>query len=200
MAADGVIWLRPLAILLGSYLLGSIPFGLIVTRLAGTGDLRGIGSGNIGATNVLRTGRKDLAALTLLLDGAKGAAAVLGAEAAMPGVGGLGAMGVFYGHIFPVWLRFRGGKGIATFIGLTLAMHWPSGLAFLAVWLTVTAITRHSSAGGVSGALATPVAAAFFDQWNLTLLFLAFALTAVWTHRANIARLIAGTEPAIGKS
>ena len=200
MQADEAIWLLPLAILVGSYLLGSIPFGVLVTRMAGTGDLRALGSGNIGATNVLRTGRRDLAALTLLLDGAKGAVAVLVAERAMPGMGPLGAVGVFYGHIFPVWLRFHGGKGVATFIGLALAAYWPCGLIFLGVWLLVSAITRRSSAGGIGGALATPVAAAVLDQWNLVLLFLAFALTVVWTHRANLARLIAGTEPAIGQS
>ena len=188
MAADGAIWIIPAMLLLGSYLLGSIPFGIVVTRMAGANDPRTVGSGNIGATNVLRSGRKDLAAITLWLDGAKGAVAVLVAERILPGAGGLAAIGVFYGHIFPVWLRFRGGKGIATFIGLALAAHWPSGLAFLFVWLAVSAITRRSSAGGISGALATPVAAAVFDQWNFVLLFLAFALTVVWTHRANIAR------------
>ena len=199
MPAEQAIWVVPLLILAGAYLLGSIPFGIVVTRAAGTADLRAIGSGNIGATNVLRTGRKDLAALTLLLDAAKGAVAVLLAERAMAGGADLGAIGVFYGHLFPIWLRFRGGKGIATFIGVALAEHWPSGVAFLVIWLLASALSRRSSIGGISGAFAAPVAAAFFDQWNLTLLFLAFALTVVWTHRANIGRLIAGTEPLIGK-
>ena len=200
MAAEQAIWAVPLAILVAAYLLGSIPFGLLVTRLSGAADPRGIGSGNIGATNVLRTGRKDLAAVTLVLDGAKGAVAVLLAERAMAGVGGLGAVGAFYGHLFPVWLRFRGGKGIATYIGVALAAHWPSGIAFLAVWLLATLVTRRSSVGGISGAFAAPVTAAVCDQWNLTLLFLAFALTVVWTHRANIGRLIAGAEPRIGQA
>ncbi len=199
MSDVGAIWLGPLLVLIGSYLLGSVPFGLILTRLAGAGDIRAIGSGNIGATNVLRTGRKGLAAITLLLDAAKGAAAVLIAEAVQPGLGGLAAAGAFYGHLFPVWLRFKGGKGVATFIGVALALHWPSGLAYLVMWLGLSAATRQSSMGGIGGALATPVAAAILDQWTLVLLFLAFALTVVWTHRANIARMIAGTEPKIGR-
>jgi acyl phosphate:glycerol-3-phosphate acyltransferase len=192
-------WIVPALTLLGGYLLGSIPFGLLLTRAVGAGDLRAIGSGNIGATNVLRTGRKGVALATLLLDGGKGATAALLAEAVAEGLGPLAAIGAFFGHIFPVWLRFRGGKGVATFIGIALALHWPSGLVFLAVWGLASLATRHSSVGGISGALATPVSAAFFDEWGLTLIFLAFAMITLWTHRANIARLIAGTEPVIGK-
>lgn len=185
--------------MLGGYLLGSIPFGLIVTRLGGAGDPRAIGSGNIGATNILRTGRRDLAALTLLLDAAKGAAAVLIADAIVPGLGAVASVGAFFGHIFPVWLRFRGGKGVATYLGIALALYWPCGLVFAGAWLLAIAITRYSSLGGIAAALAAPVAAAFFFQPALTLLFLAFTLIVLWTHRANIARLIAGTEPRIGR-
>lgn len=193
-------WITPVLTLLGGYLLGSIPFGLIVTRLGGASDPRAIGSGNIGATNILRTGRRDLAALTLLLDAAKGAAAVLIAEAIVPGFGILASVGAFFAHIFPVWLRFRGGKGVATYLGIALALHWPCGLVFAGAWLLATAITRYSSLGGIAGALAAPVAAAFFFQPVLTLLFLAFSLTVLWTHRANIARLIGGTEPRVGQN
>ncbi len=138
-----------------------MPFGVIVTKLAGAADPRTIGSGNIGATNVLRTGRKGLAALTLLLDGGKGAAAVLIAEALMPGFGPLASVGVFFGHLFPVWLRFKGGKGVATLLGIALALDWRIGLIAIAVWLLVTLITRISSLGGMSTAFSAPLAAAF---------------------------------------
>jgi glycerol-3-phosphate acyltransferase PlsY len=176
-----------------------VPFGVIVTRLAGASDPRTIGSGNIGATNVLRTGRKGLAALTLLLDGAKGAAAVLIAEAILPGFGALAAVGAFFGHLFPVWLRFKGGKGVATLLGIALALHWPVGLVALAVWLLATLVTRISSVGGMSAAVAMPVASAAFFRPDLAILFLAFALVVLWKHRANIERLVQGTEPRIGR-
>ncbi|MBW8745781.1 MAG: glycerol-3-phosphate 1-O-acyltransferase PlsY [Sphingomonas sp.] len=184
--------------LIGSYLLGAIPFGVIVTRAFGAQDPRSIGSGNIGATNVLRTGRKGLAALTLMLDGGKGAVAVLIAEAISPGSGPLAAVGSFLGHVFPVWLRFKGGKGVATLLGITLALHWPTGLVAVAAWLLALLISRRSSIGGMAAAAVTPVASAYFFKVDLTLMFLALALVVVWRHRANIERLIEGTEPRIG--
>jgi acyl phosphate:glycerol-3-phosphate acyltransferase len=193
-------WLLPALLLLGSYLLGSIPFGIIVTRLGGAADPRAIGSGNIGATNVLRTGRKELAALTLLLDGGKGAAAVLIAEAVVPGLGPLAGAGGFLGHVFPVWLGFRGGKGVATLLGIALALCWQAGLTALAVWLLATLLTRYSSVGGMSAAIATPVAAAFFFRADLVLLFLGCALVLLWRHRVNIVRLLEGSEPRVGRS
>ena len=193
-------WALPALILIGSYLLGTIPFGVIVTRIFGAQDPRSIGSGNIGATNVLRTGRKGLAALTLLLDGGKGAVAVLAAEAISPGSGPIAAVGAFFGHIFPVWLRFRGGKGVATLLGVTLALHWPTGMVAIAAWILALLVSRRSSVGGMAAATVTPVASAYFFKVDLTLMFLALALVVLWRHRANIERLIEGTEPRIGKS
>jgi len=189
----------PALVALGGYLLGSIPFGLLLAKLGGAGDLRAIGSGNIGATNVLRTGRKGLAAGTLILDAGKGAAAVLIAERIMAGLGPLAGVAAFYGHIFPIWLRFHGGKGIATYLGIALALFWPCGVTFAVVWIGASLLTRHSSVGGMAAAVLTPVCAAYFFQAGLTLTFLAFALTVLWTHRANIMRLFAGTEPRIGE-
>lgn len=185
-------------VLLASYLLGSIPFGLLLTRLSGTRDLRTIGSGNIGATNVLRTGRKDLAFLTLLFDAAKGAAAVFLVTSYEPKLVPLAGAGVLIGHIFPLWLRFRGGKGIATYLGVALASYWPCGLVFAAVWIVLTVATRISSVGGIGAVMATPVAAAIFSKADLAILYLAFASIVLWMHRANIGRLLAGTEPRIG--
>lgn len=199
MESGGDVWVGPALVLLGGYLLGSIPFGLIVTRFAGAGDIRTIGSGNIGATNVLRTGRKGLAALTLLLDGGKGALAVLCSARISGDLAPMAGAAAFYGHIFPVWLGFRGGKGVATLLGVVLALHWPSGLVCAGVWMLASLASRYSSVGGISAACVAPVAAAFFGQFLLTLVFLAFALTVLWTHRANIGRLLAGTEPRIGR-
>jgi acyl phosphate:glycerol-3-phosphate acyltransferase len=193
-------WALPTFILVCSYLIGSIPFGVIVTRIAGAADPRSIGSGNIGATNVLRTGRKELAALTLLLDGGKGAAAVLAAEVTSPGSGALAAVGAFFGHIFPLWLGFKGGKGVATLLGITLALHWPTGLVAIAAWFLAMLVSRRSSVGGMAAATVTPVASAYFFKVDLTLMFLALALITLWRHRANIERLIEGTEPRIGQS
>lgn len=189
----------PALVIVGGYVLGSIPFGILVTRWGGADDPRSLGSGNIGATNVLRTGRKGLAALTLLLDAAKGAAAVLLAEALAPGFGPLAAVGAFVGHLFPVWLRFHGGKGVATLLGLALALYWPCGVVALAAWLLATLVSRHSSVGGMSAAMTIPVASAFFFRADLTLVFLAFALLVMWRHGGNIARLLDGTEPRIGR-
>lgn len=198
--ATEYLWLAPLGALLLGYVLGSIPFGIILTRAAGAGDLRQIGSGNIGATNVLRTGRKGLAAATLLLDAAKGAAAVLLAEWLFPGHGVVAAAGAFLGHLYPVWLGFRGGKGVATMMGLVLALHWPSALVYAAVWLGLLATLRISSVAGMLAATSAPVSVAWFGRFDLVLLLLALALLVLWKHRENLDRLMNGTEPRIGSS
>ncbi|HEU0067500.1 MAG TPA: glycerol-3-phosphate 1-O-acyltransferase PlsY [Sphingomonas sp.] len=186
-----------MALLVG-YLLGSIPFGVILTRIGGAGDLRAVGSGNIGATNVLRTGRKGLAAATLLLDLLKGTAAVLLVEHLAPGDGILAAIGAFVGHCYPVWLRFRGGKGVATLMGIVLALHWPVGIVYGVVWLGLLATLRISSLAGLAAAISAPVAAALLDRFDIVLPLLAFALIVVWKHRANLERLLDGSEPRIG--
>ena len=193
------LWGPPAAAMLLGYLLGSIPFGLVLTRVFGAGDLRAIGSGNIGATNVLRTGRKELAAATLLLDAAKGAAAVLLAGWLFPGHEIPAAAAAFLGHLYPVWLKFNGGKGLATLLGICFALSWPIGLVFAGVWLVVFAVLRISSVAGMTAAVATPVAAAWFGRFDLVLLLVALALLAVWKHRANIDRLMQGTEPRFGR-
>jgi len=192
-----VVTSAALALLIG-YLLGSIPFGLLLTRLGGAGDLRDVGSGNIGATNVLRTGRKDLAVATLLLDVLKGAAAVWIAHRLFPGFEIFAATGAFFGHLYPAWLGFRGGKGVATLLGILLALLWQAGAAFLLLWLAVLALTRFSSLAGVSAAISAPVSAAVYGRFDLVLLFFAFALLVLWKHRGNLERLLAGTEPPIG--
>ena len=194
-----IVWMPPAAAILLGYLLGSIPFGVLLTRWAGAGDLRQIGSGNIGATNVLRTGRKGLAAATLLLDLAKGAAAVLLAAWLLPGTAVLAGMGAFLGHCYPVWLRFKGGKGVATLMGIVVALHWPSGLVYAAVWLGLLGALRISSLAGMTAAISAPVSAAFWGRIDLVLLLLALALIVLWKHRDNIERLLNGTEPRIGK-
>lgn len=188
-----------IAILFG-YLLGSIPFGLLLTRAAGLGDIRAIGSGNIGATSVLRTGNKGLAAATLLLDGGKGAAAVLVARAVAGHDAALWAgLGAVLGHLFPVWLRFKGGKGVATSYGVLIAAAWPVGLAAGAVWLIVAAVLRWSSlAGLVSFALAPCIAWALADAGVVRLAAVIAVLIYV-RHHANIRRLLSGTEPRIGE-
>ncbi len=193
-----ILWTLPALAIAVGYLLGSIPFGVILTRLGGAGDLRQIGSGNIGATNVLRTGRKGLAAATLVLDALKGAAAVLLVEAWMPGNGILAAAGAFFGHCYPVWLKFRGGKGVATLLGIVLALHWPCGLIYAAVWLAMLAGLRISSVAGMTAAVSAPVAAAAFGRFDLVMLLIALALIVVWKHRENIERLMAGSEPRVG--
>ena len=192
------IWIAPLAALVLGYALGAIPFGLLLTRLAGAGDLRTVGSGNIGATNVLRTGRKGLAAATLLLDMAKGAAAVVVARWIGPDYAVLGAAGAFFGHCYPVWLGFRGGKGVATYAGIALALAWPLGAIYAGVWLAMLGITRISSVGGIAAAIAAPVAAALWGEFEIAVLFIALTLVVLWKHRANLERLLAGTEPRIG--
>lgn len=194
-----IVWMPPAAAILLGYLLGSIPFGVLLTRWAGAGDLRQIGSGNIGATNVLRTGRKGLAAATLLLDLAKGAVAVLLAGWLLPGTAVLAGMGAFLGHCYPVWLRFKGGKGVATLMGIVVALHWPSGLVYAAVWLGLLGALRISSLAGMTAAISAPVSAAFWGRIDLVLLLLALAMIVLWKHRENIERLLNGTEPRIGK-
>ncbi|HEX4891213.1 MAG TPA: glycerol-3-phosphate 1-O-acyltransferase PlsY [Alphaproteobacteria bacterium] len=189
-----------LAALLGGYLLGAIPFGLILTRLAGLGDIRTIGSGNIGATNVLRTGNRYLAALTLLLDGGKGAAAVLIAKNFGADVTVCAAAGAFFGHLFPVWLRFRGGKGVATFLGVALALNPLAGALACATWAAVAALFRISSAAALAAAAASPLYFWMLGQDQLMQLSLLLAV-AIWLkHYDNIRRLMAGEEPRIGAS
>ena len=180
------------------YLLGSIPFGLILTRLFVAGDLRSIGSGSIGATNVLRTGRKGLAAGTLLLDAGKGALAVWLAAQWWPLAAPVAAIGAIVGHCFPVWLGFKGGKGVATALGIALALSWPVALICVAVWLAVFALSRISSLGGMTATLAGPIAAWALGRPELVLPLAGIALVVLWRHRANIARLSAGTEPRFG--
>jgi len=181
------------------YLLGSIPFGVVLTRAAGLGDVRKIGSGNIGATNVLRTGNKALAAATLFLDGAKGAVAVLlaawlGPPEAVP----LAGLAVVLGHVFPVWLGFRGGKGGATGIGVFLAASWPLGFLACAIWLTVAFFARRSSLATLAAFGAAPVLALGLESSPVALMALGIAVLVFWRHRDNILRLRAGTEPRIG--
>ncbi len=186
-----------LAALFG-YLLGSIPFGLLITRAAGLGDVRKIGSGNIGATNVLRTGNKGLAVLTLLLDGLKGTAAVLvagryGTELAI--VAGLFA---FLGHLFPVWLNFKGGKGVATYLGVLAGLMWKVALIFAAVWLAVAILLRFSSLAALTAAVAAPLSLLFMGYQDFAFVFALMSIIVVIKHRTNISRLIAGTKSRIG--
>jgi glycerol-3-phosphate acyltransferase PlsY len=197
---SAVLWIAPAAALVAGYLFGSIPFGLLLTRISGAGDLRSIGSGNIGATNVLRTGRKGLAALTLILDIAKGAAAVLLARWINPDYALLGGLAAFLGHCYPVWLRFRGGKGVATFLGIGLALAWPVGLVYASVWLAALALFRYSSVGGMAAAVSAPVAAALWGEFEMAILFLVLTVIVLWKHRSNIDRLLDGNEPRVGQA
>jgi glycerol-3-phosphate acyltransferase PlsY len=203
---DPSLWPAYAAALLFGYLCGSIPFGWILTRLAGTGDIRAIGSGNIGATNVLRTGRKGLAAATLIGDALKGTLAVLliyyyygsdyryfADELALPA-----AAGAFLGHLFPVWLGFKGGKGVATYVGLLLALAWPAAIAFALVWLAVAALTRYSSLAALIASAATPFAAWFMGERPAAVLFALLTALLWMMHRANIVRLVKGSESKIG--
>jgi glycerol-3-phosphate acyltransferase PlsY len=181
------------------YLLGSIPFGVLLTRLAGTQDVRSIGSGNIGATNVLRTGRKGLAAATLLGDALKGAVAVLAFASADDVSFALAAgFGAFIGHLFPVWLKFKGGKGVATYIGVLFALAWPVGILFCLIWLAAAALTRYSSLAGLIASAATPVALWLGGWPQAAILFAVLTLMLFARHRENIARLLSGTEGKIG--
>ena len=188
-----------LALVIG-YLFGSIPFGLILTRLAGTQDIRAIGSGNIGATNVLRTGHKGLAAATLIGDMLKGTAAVLVVQALWGRDPALVAgFGAFIGHLFPVWLRFKGGKGVATYIGVLIALAWPIAAAFGVIWGAVAALTRYSSLSALVASAAMPPLLWYYAQPREALLFLILTALLWIMHRANIARLVAGTEGKIGQ-
>lgn len=186
-----------LASLAIGYFFGSIPFGLIITRLAGAGDLRSIGSGNIGATNVLRTGNKGLAALTLLGDALKGVVPIW-LLASTPEAAIVMAFGAFMGHLYPVWLRFRGGKGIATYVGLTLAFSYAALMAFAAVWLTTAFFTRYSSLAALLATLIVPAVFWFVDLPRVAILFALLTLIAWWKHRENISRLLSGSESRIG--
>jgi glycerol-3-phosphate acyltransferase PlsY len=191
--------LPTLAALAFGYLLGSIPFGLILTRMAGLGDVRKIGSGNIGATNVLRTGRKGLAAATLLGDMLKGTVAVLIAGwLGGPNAAVLAALGAFLGHLFPVWLGFKGGKGVAVYIGVLLGLFWPGALAFCAIWLVVAWLTRYSSAAALIASAVTPPLLWLDGHTSLALLFAVLSVLLWFMHRANLARLRAGTVGKIG--
>ncbi len=181
------------------YLLGSIPFGLILTRLAGKGDIRGLGSGNIGATNVLRTGSKSLAALTLLLDAAKGAAAVIIAQHFWPDAVRFAAAGALLGHLYPVWLRFRGGKGVATLLGILIPLLPTAALVYAAVWVGLLIAVRISSVAGMVAAASAPLSAGIAGDRALFPMLVAFAMLVIWKHRENVQRLKAGTEPRIGR-
>jgi acyl phosphate:glycerol-3-phosphate acyltransferase len=201
MPHDWPIALTYATALLIGYLLGSIPFGLILTRCAGTPDIRSIGSGNIGATNVLRTGSKALAAATLLGDVLKGTAAVLATRYAFgPDAALVAAVGALLGHIFPVWLRFNGGKGVATYIGLLIGLAWPAALVFCLIWLAIAALTRYSSLAGLVASGAMPPLLWFVADDRTAILFLLLTVLLWIMHRANIARLLAGAEPKIGRS
>jgi glycerol-3-phosphate acyltransferase PlsY len=189
-----------LVVALLSYLAGSIPFGVVITRAMGLGDLRAIGSGNIGATNVLRTGNKGAALLTVLLDAAKGGLAALAARAlAGEDAAQVAGLSAFLGHLWPVWLGFRGGKGISTFLGVLLALAWPAGLLACAAWAATAALTRYSSLSGLVAAALSPVFAWATGRGDLVLLAIGLAILIFVRHHANIRRLLDGTEPRIGK-
>jgi len=187
-----------LALLVG-YLLGSIPFGLLITKAAGTQDIRTIGSQNIGATNVLRTGRKGLAAATLLCDALKGTVAILIAAHWGEAPAMAAAFASFAGHIFPVWLKFKGGKGVATFLGCLLGLYWPAAILFVAVWLAVAKVTKYSSAAALAASVLAPLAFIVTEQEAQGALTLILSAMIFYTHRANIGRLLAGTESKIGQ-
>jgi glycerol-3-phosphate acyltransferase PlsY len=192
--------LQMLAVCVLGYLFGSVPFGLLLTKVAGLGDIRGIGSGNIGATNVLRTGRKGLAAATLLLDGLKGAAAVLVAQVLVgDDIALLAGLAAVLGHLFPVWLGFKGGKGVATGLGVLIAAAWPVGLVACVVWLVVAAASRRSSLASLASFASAPVVALILEDFSVVKLAFTIAVLVFVRHQANIRRLFAGTEPRIGQ-
>lgn len=191
-------WTEILGLLALGYGLGSIPFGVVLTRLAGLGDIRNVGSGNIGATNVLRTGNKALAALTLLADLLKGTAAVLIGLQWGPFAGLAAGLGAFLGHLFPVWLGFRGGKGVATYIGIALGWFWPVAAAFCAIWLAVAVLSRYSSLSALTASAITPALMAYFESWQGAALFVVMSLLVFIRHKSNISRLVAGEESKIG--
>lgn len=187
-----------LAALVFGYLLGAIPFGLIFAKLAGLGDIRKIGSGNIGATNVLRSGRKGIAALTLLADMAKGALAAWLAGRFGPDPAVIAGLGAFLGHCFPVWLKFKGGKGVATYVGVLLALAWQGALVFAGMWLAVAAVTRYSSLSALAATLAVPAALYWMGDIQVAELFILMSALVWLFHRQNIARLLSGSESRIG--
>jgi len=186
-----------LALIFG-YLLGSIPFGLLLTRATGGPDLREIGSGNIGATNVLRTGKKGLAAATLLCDALKGTLAVLAAARYAPEAALAAGLGAFLGHLFPVWLKFKGGKGVATYIGVLIGLYWPAAVLFCVIWLAVAAATRYSSLAALVASALTPLSLWLLNLPNIAVLFVLLTILLWVMHRANIARLLSGSEGKIG--
>ena len=186
-----------LALALG-YLLGSIPFGLVLTKLSGKGDVRDIGSGNIGATNVLRTGSKPLAAATLILDCLKATAAILLARQLWPGAENFAAAGALVGHLYPVWLKFKGGKGVATLLGILIPLLPIGAVIYAVVWLGLLLLIRISSVSGMLAAASAPISAAVLGEQLLFPMFLGFALLVIWKHRENIVRLKAGKEPKVG--
>ena len=191
-------WQAILAAVLAGYFAGSIPFGLLLTRIAGLDDIRKIGSGSIGATNVLRTGHKGLAAATLLFDALKGLVPVLVAARLHPGIEGWVAAAAVVGHCYPVWLNFRGGKGAATTAGVCFGLAWPIGLTYAIAWLGMVALSRTSSIGSLSAAVAAPVVAFTIERMDLFYFLVAIAAVVIWRHSANIGRLVNGTEPKIG--
>ena len=188
-----------LAALVLGYLLGSIPFGLLLTRLAGKGDIREVGSGNIGAINVLRTGSKGLAAGTLVLDALKGTLAVLIAQRFWAGFEHFAAAGALVGHLYPIWLRFRGGKGVATLLGVLAPLLPIAAIIYAVIWIALLLLVRISSIAGMAAAVSGPVSAAALGRTDLVPMLLGFALLVVWKHRENLARLKAGTEPKVGR-
>jgi acyl phosphate:glycerol-3-phosphate acyltransferase len=182
------------------YLLGSIPFGLLLTRLAGKGDIRDIGSGNIGATNVLRTGSKGLAAATLVLDAVKGAAAVLIVQRLWPDAVSFAAAGAMIGHLYPLWLRFKGGKGVATMLGILVPLFWQAAVVYAALWVGLLLVLRISSVAGMAAAASAPVTAAVLGEQAIFPMLLGFSLLVIWKHRENIRRLSRGEEPRVGRN
>ena len=193
-----MLYTQLLAALVFGYLLGSIPFGLLITRAAGLGDVRNIGSGNIGATNVLRTGNKGLAALTLVLDALKGTTAVLIAGIYGPELALVAGFGAFLGHLFPVWLGFKGGKGVATYLGVLAGLAWKVALVFAAVWLAVAFIMRYSSLAALVASVAVPLTLFYLGRIDYAVLFAVMTVIVFIKHRANVSRLLAGTETRIG--